>query len=133
MLKANELRIGNLIIGLYEDDCENVLTEICTVLGVDSVGFSENKIWVETEKSKVEKFDSFEGIPITEEWLLKLGFKFVKSLMGYYKGGHEVALFKSGVIEFHPFEKENYIYIKYIHELQNLFFALTGKELQQAQ
>jgi hypothetical protein len=126
MLKANELRIGNLIL---KGDI------ICSVIGLrDNIVFAQgikNGNIFYREKS----FD-FQPITLTEEWLLNFGFqtsewdnnsslrKEVNSriTMVFYKEHKtfDIGDWELGVIQ-------------YIHQLQNLFFALTGEELQQAQ
>ena|SRR5690606_13379568 len=77
-MKNTELRIGNYINGIYEteidrgngiiEDVESL--EVVKVVGLDGVGFSDYSIWV--EDGSVEEYDSFEPIPLTKEWLLKL-------------------------------------------------------------
>ena len=37
---------------------------------------------------------------------------------------------KKGFVEVSLFPYENFFKYKYVHELQNLFFAITGKELE---
>jgi hypothetical protein len=84
--------------------------------------------------------DFFIPIPLTEEWLLKFGFK--KDLDGSFVFGL-LSMFKDKRL------KQNvYIYtestqslsdgqwvvindlkLQYVHQLQNLYFALTGEEL----
>lgn len=71
---------------------------------------------------------AYNPIPLTEEWLLKLGFiksklssNCLKITNGYkfdFAGG-EVLYLDSIRLE----------HIKYIHQLQNLHFALGGEEL----
>ena len=69
----------------------------------------------------------FEPIPLAEEWLVKMGFKKFVTSDKY----HTYAL---GVINVN----DNIVYvselgflnhIKYVHQLQNLYFDLTGEEL----
>ena len=120
MINANELRIGNLV--------EYKITD----------KFDERKEWWEVSKidaddihwlSKVDtNDDDFRAIPLTEEWLLKCGFvencyqdrfenKFIHVECNKIRGKTELWI-------------ENIPHIKYIHQLQNLYFALTGEELQ---
>ena len=74
---------------------------------------------------------SYEPIPLTEEWLIKFGFDF-DGYCSYWKS--EIELTKDTMDEhFQSFnnvgsglcQKE----IKYVNQLQNLYFALTGEEL----
>ena len=59
-------------------------------------------------------------IKLTKDWLIKFGF--VKEECFYYKNG--VAIEDDFTLEgFGDVE------LKYVHQLQNLYFALTGEEL----
>jgi hypothetical protein len=76
-----------------------------------------------------------EPIPLTEEWLLKLGFKRIKKGIGWDKLSDgklilvEVPTNKGNIVAFN-YDADKYNYLKYVHQLQNLYFALTGVELQ---
>ena len=61
-------------------------------------------------------------IPLTEELLLKSGFK---KIGNRYGNGH-----KRKVILNKQFYHSIAGYIKYVHQLQNLYFALTQTELE---
>jgi hypothetical protein len=113
-MTRSELRIGNIIDrGDYH----------CKVTSITEDGIMTEPINYEGERF-VEQ--TTKPIPITEEWLVKLGFVRDKTEIAvYYFGDLEIQLpvyFKY---------KESHIHnIKYVHELQNLYFALTGKELE---
>ena len=65
----------------------------------------------------------FEPITLNAEWLEKFGFK--KNNMYWIDDTNIGFTFhKNGNIEWNQPK-----HIKYVHELQNLYFALTGKEL----
>ena len=79
-------------------------------------------------------------IPLTEEILLKCGFKkyedvYSLNMFGllYYSGQFHYAVWQyNGYIEEMEFSDPSEIdtpAILYVHQLQNLYFALTGKEL----
>ena len=81
--------------------------------------------------------NSFEPIPLTEEWLLKFGFDF--SVDTWYLKG--VAIWETECCDAKGNEEIGFFYelrdvgmmdmnIKYVHQLQNLYFALTGEELK---
>lgn len=85
-----------------------------------------------------------EGEPLTEEWLLKFGFEYcyfpAPDSDGVYREKENVnkEYFKhhklSEEISYYlPYNHFNYhigsINIKYVHQLQNLFFSITGEEL----
>ncbi len=89
-----------------------------------------------------------EGIPLTEEWLLKFGFDKATELFEF-PDGHEIHTGFGILIDEFTYlvlgdaqtenislcDKEDFhtillsVTIKYVHSLQNLYFSLTGKEL----
>jgi hypothetical protein len=106
-MEAKDLRIGNLV---------NIGGQINEIELVDFVDIYENKT-----------IGIYKPIPLTEEWLLK--FRFVKKDYGcqihYYANTKSLwkITFKKDI-----FKRDKTI-IKYVHQLQNLYFALTGQEL----
>jgi len=135
-MKAQELRIGNWIRKTGNEG---------TILNGFVTGLEKNKI----DSNLNDDFlmdDNFEGIPLTEEWLLKLGFNST-----YAKDCFQIAL---GELSLHfiyvtlmndgdniltigdqySTNKHLTVFIRplaqYVHQLQNLFFALTGEELE---
>jgi hypothetical protein len=81
------------------------------------------------------EYDNFEPIPLTEEWLINFGLNeyndikvkdngFIciertKSEINFYIMGHDNPTYSS----------MHSIKLNHVHQLQNLYFALTGKEL----
>ena len=126
-MKANELRIGNIVHSFYIS-FNFCVEKICK----DSIAVSMDNCGIFNERPIRE----FNGIPITEKWLLKFGFRKDESyhLLTYVKG-YEVSM-----NEHFSIEKRNggwycmaiapNLEIEFVHQLQNLYFALTGKELQ---
>jgi hypothetical protein len=87
--------------------------------------------------------DECRPIPLTEELLLRFGFEDHKNT-GNWKikgnkywslGEQKQGYLKIKLTKAHNFRVENFgnksIMIKHVHTLQNLYFALTGKELNQ--
>lgn len=117
MIKANELRIGNLV---FLNDKQKVW-EIMNGFDIDEM----------TENSTVDH------IALTEDWLLKAGFIKIKFLNAYFvqENGYKYLdmIIRHGLFEGHrfifDFANEKYVNLKYVHQLQNLYFALTGEEL----
>lgn len=71
---------------------------------------------------------NFEPIPLTEEWLLKFGFEkrgVNRTRWTFWK--IDLVEDEKGIYSFD--ESRIYIDIKYVHQLQNIYFALTGEEL----
>lgn len=138
-MKASELRLMNLlnyleetvyVLGVRQNN-EYMLPSHNLELGyfVDSVGFERN-----------ENDPDIHPIPLTEEWLLKFGFEVYSDYSFRNFRLPENNFFVSMWMEEKPvagFEEtgavywsDNYRAIKYVHSLQNLYFALTGKELE---
>ena len=124
MINAKELRIGNLV--------EYKITD----------KFDERKEWWEVSEidaddihwlSKVDtNDDDFRAIPITEEWLLKFGFSEIGGCneKDFTNGDYNIFINSIGEVNFLFFrEGDWYQKISYVHQLQNLYFALTGSEL----
>ena len=109
-MKANELRIGNWVNNNPRD-------------GVITV-FSNDKCVIR-HKAGIDRafIEELEPIPLTEEWLLKFEFERNKYALNSF--------IKNDVI----ISTDKFIYmsrtkLKYVHQLQNLYFALTGEELK---
>ena len=81
---------------------------------------------------KDERLDDYEPIPLTEEWLEKFGFESDSYQDMYVLGWLKINCDKTkGKPELWI---ENItgkvVYIEHVHQLQNLYFALTGQELE---
>lgn len=81
-----------------------------------------------------EEIDFLHPIPLTEEWLESAGFVEVPSAYpeqhpwsSWEKDGVEI---KMPYFEFTFCEGQYEVETKYVHQLQNLYFALTGQELE---
>jgi len=103
-MKASELRIGNLT----------------------DKGFIENLLesGIHVGKGKCFNYSEVEPIPLNEEWLVKFGFE--KSTVWFRKGVHAVNPLLANLYEFKNIPVKE---IEFTHQLQNLYFALTGNEL----
>jgi len=78
----------------------------------------------------LEESNKFKPIPLTEEWLLKFGFE--SDWSGW---SHKDVYFELGVSGdkyinmVNGGEYNHGVPFEHVHQLQNLFFALTGEEL----
>ena len=73
--------------------------------------------------------DRLTGIKITEEWLLKFGFKETKEdkkLKWFSKDRLDIVLGEDNFIVFDHLVLKH---LKCVHQLQNLYFSLTAREL----
>ena len=119
-MKANELRVDNLIkFGELQHECKP-----CDILNLYQSEIAGREI------------GEYKPIPLTEEWLLKFGFYYLDDDNEYL--AHPVLIealklnsdssdfFKTCTLRIH---KNLTIGVQYVHQLQNLYFALTGEEL----
>ena len=122
-MEAKELRIENLVNFEFHKDSGG--TKAINVLASDLINI------LHFEKSKFYK-----PIPLTEEWLVKFGF-IKKDNSSYW---HPNKCWHRYVFGYNKFglpylnlEPEGGIIphatCNYVHQLQNLYFALTNKEL----
>lgn len=120
-MEANELRIGNLV---YHND---------KIIEITSLHPKNDAVNDEIP------FHAIYGIKITEILLLKLGFEFRNTDKQY---GLYLQVSKNRVLYWYhskkislEFDSEDYdntlfdFDCNFIHQLQNIYFALTGKEL----
>lgn len=111
MIDQRELRLGNWLNGMYRD--------AATAIQIDTELF----------RSLLDGFyseEDFEPILLTEEWLLRFGFE--KSGL-YWTNGLMIINPTSEDFVFDYGMTKHQSRIKYVHQLQNLFHALTGEEL----
>lgn len=134
-MKSTEIRIGNFVTDeFYESFSTIIEVESINEKGINLLIEDDGK-WAEISDRWIEpeyKFDLLFGIPLTEEWLLKFGFE--KSNI-YCFGNHKLII-ESSMGDRHscryrinPDESIWIVELNYVHELQNIYFALTGEEL----
>lgn len=125
MIKATELRIGNWV-NFAEDDTHFEITEI-TKEGL-FVKNPEEETWIELE--------TFSGIPLTPEILVKCGFEesYKSEYTRRFDHGIRVDVGAGWNLvnnRFHVrYIGEKFTHIKSLHQLQNLYYVLTGDELE---
>jgi len=125
-MKANECRVGNLVT--YENKTHNIF------------GISEEHPFLDTIEygAFVVEWIDLKPIKLTKEWFLKFGFLWTNEVFGddeiyfifqsedTWDGSWTENGFYYLGSEMLPFGKT----IEFVHQLQNLYFALTGKELE---
>lgn len=115
MIAKEYLRIGNLIETYGKPMIVGCIAEF---------GISGNNI---DSKSYVKYSNpTLQPMQLTEEWLLKFGFNGDVNRSNYFniKG---MSIWKCNDLLMCD---KNGIIIRYVHQLQNLYYALTGDELQ---
>jgi len=125
---AKELKISNKV-----QDNNGFIFDVVSIFK-DSTVYCDFK----GNEGDVCKFDTnnpCQGIPLTEEILLKCGF-ILKGIIFRINNGssHQFDINYSPSKDMFYYESSSYsilrqFEVKYLHQMQNLYFALTGKEL----
>ena len=127
-MKANELRIGNIV----EHD-----GLVLSVLGV-----SESDVEIQRPGGYASEWvdlDDCEPIPLTEEWLKSLGANQCTPANDHqnkYTYGRFVLLWRSKYQYWNVNDLESFGHIskvEFVHEWQNLVYVLNGEELEKTQ
>ena len=104
-MKSTELRSGNLVFNLMNQP-------------------------IVADWSTVKYANDFTPIELTEDWLKKFGFEYTDGEDAYEciwaLSGFELWQHDKGFCHSYIFGGE----INHVHQLQNMFFALTGNELE---
>lgn len=151
MIDPKELRIGNLV-GFYKSELSDLQTGCVDEIARDEEGYV---VLVPEFSRRYFSVNGLKPIPLTEEWLLKFGFErealrnhydFKLELnrgiegddvyhvlhIGFQEMGHSLNIeryyndTRSNIMGLHWKRRQ---ICEYVHQLQNLYFALTGKDL----
>jgi len=127
MIRAEHLRVGNVILYKPYGNKDGEIKTIQGMLGM--------KAYFDRHSNESGMHHNLEGIPLTGEWLNKCGFTFHESVGSHYIAYNGLRL---SLTFFRWNPSEGYLQldspfgsteIRYIHQLQNWFFGLTGQEL----
>jgi hypothetical protein len=119
-IKAHDLMLGNL---LKYVNGENIFK----VIGIHEFGIdSEDEI-----ETTYMEYENFEPIPLTEEWLVRFGFE--NCINGWWSENELFNVkFIDNDIEIYLSGSDNdlaYKKIKYVHQIQNLYYIIIGEHL----
>lgn len=128
-MNVKELRIGNYVI-------DNL--EICQVIQIESNG---NVMTTCKSKFPISNIQDLEPIPLNIGLLIRLGFSGMYEKYQYplAKGWVEIDLGNSEsdeelndqlIVTFNNEYRISDVALDYVHQLQNIYFALSGKELE---
>jgi hypothetical protein len=114
MINPNELRIGNIV---WESssftpgpaDFEEIF--VGAINDIDKVVYDN--------QNNIYSYDYLYPIPLTVEWMMRLGFEWNATDKRYYFIAPESW---AGSCPWNI--------VKHVHQVQNLYFALTGEELK---
>jgi len=141
-MKVQDLRIGNLVTINNPEawpEMKGIPVTVRSLKRVDDPMFPLSSGDAALESfygDEYSQFDEFiEPIPLTEEWLIKCGFE----KLSHYEEAHteedyvwEIEAPRSPVLFLVDgiFHEDNYgVKLQFVHQLQNLYYALTGSEL----
>ncbi|OBW43505.1 hypothetical protein AB670_00034 [Chryseobacterium sp. MOF25P] len=136
-MESKELRIGNFVSTSIDGTVIYIVEEI-KMHGL----FLSNQRSI-TDIGEVQ-YHNIHPIPLTEEWLIKFGFKNIN--LKYHGNVELIGLYLENIDSHLTFDKNEWRLeqnedwrdggnhhdlpnIEYVHQLQNLYFSLTGKEL----
>jgi len=136
MIKANELRIGNYF-------CLNTIDENCQPVKIFT---QANSMFIRDCEHYGEKWTG-EPVPLSEDILLRLGFVRIDHSWSLNDGSenyhyeingnerHFLLYFNGRQFSANDGKLSSFRYEnnKHLHQLQNLYFALTGTELTLSQ
>ncbi len=137
-LKVSDLRVGN-IIHFGDDDWEHFNKDsfvknrdfkITGFNGSEIVHFEEETIISGMKCISGCRIEHCEPIPLTEEWILKLGFISNPYFDRYELNRIHIECDKTqGNLVLWIQKLPKLVKLEYVHQLQNLYYALTGEEL----
>lgn len=128
-IEVNELRIGNIV------SHSDYTTEYFEVLSIEllngdyivNTNGGKNGTWT-------NPIEMINKVPITEDFLLLMGFEYnqynrlweIDGVSFYYDLSY---FYYTEHSDYHPDDSSALLTVKYVHQLQNLYFDLMGKEL----
>lgn len=135
MIDVKDLRIGNYVIN---GDYADIGTMMVHHVSDQDIHYESLCSVNSVEASRIN------SIPITEEWLFSLGFvsmdldysvayyiEYVKNVrFQVWLDGSCRIWYNAGKGWQEHYDNELPIHVKSVHQLQNIYFALTGKELE---
>lgn len=119
-MEVKELRVGNLV----QDEGDSV--QYVYSISKDEIELSEDRYGKEVT---YYRRDDVCPLPISEGLLFKLGFEYSGSRNFYNIGNFYIESCASSWAVYYTDKGELICFINHTHQLQNLFFALTNREL----
>lgn len=130
-----ELRIGNIVGRQYVNPNPGGTTLEIEPCFVNEICKSAVNITVSLKNNYRVKVpcNLLHPIPITQWWLEKFGFNHIEinGFGGWFRKNIIFVIIEKEIpcVELHLGEERIPIEIEYVHQLQNLYYAITGKEL----
>lgn len=118
MIDIRELKINNLVSFRGKE---------IKIIGVRNDNDIPNILFRDGDRTMALAVEEAEPIPLTPDWVKKCGFE---TPDGY----QETVLYNEIMIDYHLGEyklrDKPKAQLKYLHQLQNVFYSLIGKELE---
>jgi len=131
MIEARELRIGNYLQPkekamkeLWEQEMDIKPKSFGEVTSIDN---DEIRLYIDSMEIEFY-YEDIQPIPLTEEWLLKFGFK-QNSFSLNFENDTRISIYKENNCFIAQIDNTVIKEIKYVHEWQNLYFDFTDEEL----
>jgi len=133
-IPLTDLRIGNIVY-TYDNQQDNIDQE-CIITAINDNGTLGFR-WPDEDYNCNAPLEDFEGVPISEEWLERFGFLYCDD-PNFDKHANAKMFYSKGIqigIRVDDLRCPSFYMgypirgIVYIHQLQNIFYFLTGTEL----
>jgi len=138
-MKANELRVGNLVYVGYSGTNEPILgiiEESARLMFESNHYFGLLFNYADPIGNRIIELRYCEPIPLTEEWLINFRLKRKDEEFFYLKeDDHQILIDVNTFDVVFDFREEGYYVtvkhdLKYVHKLQNFYFELNDTELE---
>ncbi len=138
MINARELRIGSFVGIDLKEYPQNHFTvlEVGETMKVCDVITTPDDVNLKRRQTSFFDITDFEGIPLSDEWKIKFGFEKINHIHGYTfwslnrKNRRDIPSINIydnyTTVHGYPLKK----HLAFVHDWQNLHFALTGTELE---
>lgn len=131
MIKVNELRVGNIFWESYG------VYGVVTAININNKGISPDTILGRLVKGTLSgQFGREDITPVilTEELLVQYGFEKINHIHGYsFFTLHKSKVNKCNIDIYNTktlYMSYSVNHCQYLHQLQNLYFAITGNEIK---
>src|SRR6185437_5636853 len=132
MIEAKDLRIGNWVL-----DQDNIPCKISVLYSEQKnkfEGWDVLKRCYEIELPNLDSIylsDTIEPIPLTKRYFIECGFKYGHGKFNEWWEYGELRVYREIGVKKNLFEESFHkARVSYVHQLQNLYYALTNKELE---
>ena len=119
-MKVTEIRIGNYVDKIPYRGQDSNETRKDWIIGSHDIGFWHTEEFI------------YKPIPLTTEWLEKFGFERHSEIghSHYFKDADYSIDIEHPGDDIYMYLKTRKVKLKYVHQLQNLYFCLTNEELK---